>query len=429
MTTTTNSDPTITLRIRRDGTGEVSINGVPTAIHAPAVAEARAQGIAQLRDLAEQRGTSLRFRSYDPEGEWDLVIDPDGRIREAPDTATAIPEPSTKTAAARRSHSDEAAPVAPTAAPARAYDSTYVVDTIVPITAIGRATRGWRARLGLGPSRQERAERADREAACQAFGRPVTIMVADPRGGSGKTTLSILLSGAFGTARGGGVIALENHELRGTMHLRTAAVHRNITMRDVLANDQLRLDTIRAGDLAGYVRHQTAGQYDVLVSATRSDRAIRRDEFLTVHTLLARFYQVIIVDTANNEDAENWQAAAEQADALVVPIKWRNDYSVPAIEMLEELENSGDPRLVDLVRNAVVVASHNFGDVDQRCRAQLRPFFQQRTKALIEIAPDRHIAEGNVIRHDQLMPATRRQAERVAAEVARAVSARIRTEG
>ena len=171
-------------------------------------------------------------------------------------------------------------------------------------------------------------------------------MVADPRGGSGKTTTSLLLAGAFGTARGGGVLALENHELRGTMHLRTGAVVGASNIRDLIQaqrDTRAGQDMVRLGDLSGFVRHQVAGQYDVLVSATKSGRALGRDEFDDVHALVSRFYQMIIVDTANNESAENWQAAIEVADALVVPVKWRNDYSVPAIEMLEELQHSAEP--------------------------------------------------------------------------------------
>lgn len=251
----------------------------------------------------------------------------------------------------------------------------------------------------------------------------MTIVVADPRGGSGKTTTSILLAGAFGNARGGGVLVLENHELRGTMHIRTDAQSKDRTIRHLLqarreaAADQV----VRLGDLGAYVRHQISGQYDVLVSATKGDRALGRDEFEEVHDLGARFYELIIVDTANNESAENWQAAIGRADSLVVPLKWRNDYSLPAIEMLEELEAAGDPRQQSLVRRAVVVASHNHGDLDPRCRQHLRPYFTERTQAVIEIGPDDHIAEGNVIQHDQLAPATRRQAERLAAEVSKAI--------
>ena len=302
------------------------------------------------------------------------------------------------------------------------------MDRIVPVTRIPKATRGWRALLGLGPSKRERAERADREAACQTFGRPVTVVVADPRGGSGKTTTSILLAGAFGNARGGGVLVLENHELRGTMHLRTHAQGKDRTIRDLLGAQNYRGpsgEVVRIGELSAYARHQVAGQFDVMVSETKRDRALTREEFESVHDLGSRFYSVIIVDTANDESAENWRAAVQRADALVVPLKWRNDYSLPAIEMLEELQGSGDPRLQDLVRRTVVVASHNHGDLDARCQQHLKPYFLERTKAVIEITPDPHIAEGNVIEHDQLSAATRRQAERLAAEVARAIRASV----
>ena len=110
--------------------------------------------------------------------------------------------------------------------------------SIVPVTRVPKSTRGWRGMLGIGPGKKERAERADRDAACQTYGRPVTIVVADPRGGSGKTTTSLLLAGAFGTARGGGVLALENHELRGTMHLRTGAPVGATNIRDLISAQQ-----------------------------------------------------------------------------------------------------------------------------------------------------------------------------------------------
>ena len=435
--TATTDEPTVTLRLWADGTGEVIVEGVAAPIAAGALQAARAQGLAQVRQLAARSGEPVRFVSYDPEGRWHLVMSPDGEVTEDDGTlaaAAAAPEPEPRTEivpqpAARneksrgrgaRTETRSAVPAEP-----REYDSEYVMGSIVPVTRVPKSTRGWRGLLGIGPGRRERAERADRAAACQSYGRPVTIVVADPRGGSGKTTTSLLLAGAFGTARGGGVLALENHELRGTMHLRTGAPPGANTIRDLIRaqRDIGGQNMVRLGDLSGFVRHQVAGQYDVLVSATKSGRALGRDEFDDVHALVSRFYQVIIVDTANNESAENWRAAIEAADALVVPVKWRNDYSVPAIEMLEELQHSADPRAISLVKRAVVVASHGQGEVDSRCRQHLMPYFAERTRAVIEIAPDRHIAEGNVIQHDQLSPATRRQAERVAAEVGHAIRA------
>ena len=450
MTATTN-EPAVTLRLWADGTGEVIVEGVAAQISAGALRAARAEGLAQVQQLAARVGQPVRFVSYDPEGRWQLVMAPDGQVSEdngtyaSPSVTTedetaqdesAEPEAETAQGAAPqlpvlagRSSAEQVLerPASEPAARQRPYDSEFVMGSIVPVTRVPKSTRGWRGMLGIGPGAKERAERADRAAACQAYGRPVTIVVADPRGGSGKTTTSLLLAGAFGTARGGGVLALENHELRGTMHLRTGAPVGATNIRDLIRaqqeNSGIAQAMVRVGDLSGFVRHQVAGQYDVLVSATKSGRSLKREEFEDVHALVSRFYQMIIVDTANNESAENWKAAIDKADALVVPVKWRNDYSVPAIEMLEELENSGDDRVVGLVRRAVVVASHGQGDVDTRCRQHLMPYFNERTRAVIEIDPDPHIAEGNVIQHDQLSPATRRKAERVAAEVANAIRA------
>ena len=459
--TTTTDDPAVTLRLWADGTGEVIVEGIAAPIAAGALGAARAQGLAQVQQLAARTGEPVRFVSYDPEGRWQLVMAPDGSVTEDDGkalqrpAAPAAPPTANGSAKAARSKAAKAPPQParetewltpadwptqvgwpeeteppkqperPKPAGPRPYDSEYVMGSIVPVTRVPKSTHGWRGLLGIGPSQRERAKRADRAAACQSYGRPVTIVVADPRGGSGKTTTSLLLAGAFGTARGGGVLALENHELRGTMHLRTSAQADATNIRDLIRNQRDLVsgghEILRLGDLSGFVRHQVAGQYDVLVSATKSGRALARDEFEDVHALVSRFYQIIIVDTANNESAENWRAAIEVADALVVPVKWRNDYSVPAIEMLEELQHAADPRTVKLVRGAVVVASHGQGDVDSRCRKHLMPYFVERTRAVIEINPDSHIAEGNVIQHDQLAPATRRQAERVAAEVAHAI--------
>jgi cellulose biosynthesis protein BcsQ len=420
MMTTSSDDSQILVDLQRDGTGQLVVDGQRRPIKAASLAEAREVALRQVQRIADERGAEVRFLTTDPDGAWSLLMNPHGEVSEDVSEGTRTthrpfpPAVSDETPSATRTDTSGT------------YDSSYVLDVIMPATRTPRATHGWRSMLGLGPSKSELAERADRAAICTPFGRPVTIVVADPRGGSGKTTCSLLLAGAFGTARGGGVLALENHELRGTMHLRTDASGSSSTIRALLAaqqHDEIAADTVRLGDLGRFVRHQVSGQYDVLVSATKKGRALRGDEFDKVHELVSRMYWVIIVDTANNESAENWQAAIAKADALLVPVKWRNDYSLPAIEMLEELETSG-PVGADLVARAVVVASHGQGDSDPRCRAQLKPYFEARTQAVIEIPPDPHIAEGNAIQHEQLTPVTRRQSMRMAAEVAKAISTR-----
>ena len=54
----------------------------------------------------------------------------------------------------------------------------------------------------------------------RAFDGPRTIAFLNPKGGAAKTT-SVLVAGyTFGTVRGGGVVAWDNNETRGTLGIR-----------------------------------------------------------------------------------------------------------------------------------------------------------------------------------------------------------------
>ena len=70
--------------------------------------------------------------------------------------------------------------------------------------------------------------------------------------------------------------------------------------------------------------------------------------------MVSRFYKLIVVDTGNNVRAENWQAAIDATDQLVVTMSARNDSAETAARMLDHLEQNGRQRLV---RQAVTVVS------------------------------------------------------------------------
>ena len=70
--------------------------------------------------------------------------------------------------------------------------------------------------------------------------------------------------------------------------------------------------------------------------------------------MVSRFYKLIFVDTGNNVRAENWQAAIDATDQLVVTMSARNDSAETAARMLDHLEQTGRHRLV---RQAVTVVS------------------------------------------------------------------------
>ncbi len=62
------------------------------------------------------------------------------------------------------------------------------------------------------------------------FDGPRTIAFINPKGGAAKTTGVLAAGLTFGTVRGGGIVAWDNNETRGTLGIRgTRSTHRNTT--------------------------------------------------------------------------------------------------------------------------------------------------------------------------------------------------------
>ncbi|TWD84313.1 MinD-like ATPase involved in chromosome partitioning or flagellar assembly [Kribbella amoyensis] len=315
-------------------------------------------------------------------------------------------------------------------APQPQREVSYRADELIqalPLPREAPAERGMRSMLRMRPGTGERAERIARATAATAFRRPVTITVANPKGGSGKTPTTLLLAGALGQARGGGVVAWDNNELRGNMHLRTHDTNARSTVTDMLqAMPMLTQPDARLGDVAAYLRHQVAGQYDVLTSATTTYAQIEARDFDQIHRLLSRFYKVLVIDTGNNEGSSNWREAMKASDALVIPIKWKSLSCAAAVQMLEELDNQG-PEAQRLIRRAVIAVSNGPGDVNKEVEKQLRPYFESRAAAVVDIPTDQHIAAEGPLDHSALQPATRRAALDLAAKVAEQITNALNT--
>lgn len=282
---------------------------------------------------------------------------------------------------------------------------------------LGPATWGWRGRMGkwsgglIRPkmSAKELSFNEDRQKIQKDFDGPRTIAFINPKGGAAKTT-SVLAAGySFGTVRGGGVVAWDNNETRGTLGIRgTRSTHRNTTRE--LLEDLGRFKDVyqsRIGDLGAFVRSQGDAHFDVLASDERPDvtGVIHAADFKEVHQLLERFYRVILVDTGNNMRAENWLAAAEAADLLVVTSTVREDTGYSGLWMLDALQDAG---YENLKYKTVTVLSDPSDKVDTRLAQDLTQVYEQRTRGVYRVPYDASLVAGSVVPYHRLSPETRR---------------------
>ena len=327
-------------------------------------------------------------------------------------TAQGTPDPDTSDGTSASTEASEA----PATEPRRFMSATDFLDRRDNEMAVGPASWGLQGRVrrwsgGLVQPRmsvRERAYESQRAAIQKDFDGPRTIAFINPKGGAAKTTGVLAAGYTFGTVRGGGVVAWDNNETRGTLGIRgTRSTHRNTT-RELLEDLERFKDVYqsRIGDLGAFVRSQGDAHFDVLASDERPDVTgmIRAEDFNEVHQLLERFYRVILVDTGNNMRAENWLASAEAADLLVVTSTVREDTGYSGLWMLDALQDAG---YRDLKRKTVTVLSDPSAQVDTRLAHDLEQVYEQRTRAVYRVPYDPVLVSGSVVPYAQLSTGTR----------------------
>jgi MinD-like ATPase involved in chromosome partitioning or flagellar assembly len=112
--------------------------------------------------------------------------------------------------------------------------------------------------------------------------------------------------------------------------------------------------------------------------------------------------------------ADNWQAAVDATDQLVVTMSARNDSAETAARLLDHLEQTGRR---ELVRRAVTVVSMPLHRQDADPKA-IESHFEQRCRVVVRVPYDRHLDSGSPVNYNALSAESRRAWLRVAALVA-----------
>ncbi|MEV5765002.1 chromosome partitioning protein [Micromonospora sp. NPDC052213] len=286
-----------------------------------------------------------------------------------------------------------------------------------PVATMGVRAVANRIGLRLPPGRHEQELRRDIEMVRRNFGGLRQVTVVNPKGGAGKTVAILLLAMTFGQKRGGYVLAWDNNETQGTLGMRAQQDFHSRTVRDMLRDlGQFQGAHGRVGDLSQYVRSQGEGMFDVLASdeSATGGEMLTAAAFAEIREVVSRFYKLIFVDTGNNVRAQNWQAAMDATDQLVVTMSARNDSAETAARMLDHLEQSGRQRLV---RQAVTVVSMPPSRKEIDLPA-IQEHFAARTRAVLLAPYERLIDTGEPIRYAALSSATRDAWLKIAASVA-----------
>ncbi len=225
-----------------------------------------------------------------------------------------------------------------------------------------RATTGLRGVLSslgipMKPSAAEVAARQRRAALGEnqttirqaTWTRAVSGLVANPKGGAGKTPTSLCLAGVLASLRGNVVIVEVSDDpgklLFRSEHERTPALGLGELVRDV---DQI----TTAGQLAGYTAPQTTRAHVIGTPGRRAP--LDGDAVGRVVAKLDEFYSIRVMDSGNQYTSSAFVAALKATDVLVIPITAGGDAATDARLLLDELRDMGG-HAADLARSAVVV--------------------------------------------------------------------------
>jgi MinD-like ATPase involved in chromosome partitioning or flagellar assembly len=285
-----------------------------------------------------------------------------------------------------------------------------------------RGFRGFLTRIGIrvGPSESERAERADERAVSQHWPGPRTISMVNGKGGAGKTPSTVLLAAVFAQFGGAGVVTWDNNQTRGTLGWRTEQGPHESTLLDLLPQtDRLLGPSAQAADLARYVHHQTRDRFDVLRSkpiAMANEQRIEPQDVDAIHSVLSKYYRMILIDSGNDESDPMWQRMIDLTDQLVVATTTRDDHAEAGALLLEALATR-DGRSAYLAQQAVVVVSQ----ADQKEPAseleKVADGYRSLARAVVTIPFDPAMVDGH-LRYGALRTDTRRAWLAAAAAVA-----------
>jgi MinD-like ATPase involved in chromosome partitioning or flagellar assembly len=458
--------PRITARFRSDSSGEVSIDGVSESFAADSQEQLREAILSRVSRVAVDRGRPVKVTTEDDDGAWLLVVHGNGEIsgeeriptEQAIEQADAFaslfplpPHPATQPNPILPSHlpiqpnptlapHPETRPIpTPPPHPETRPNPALLIDTEpepAPLagrtsflteqrTKSDRARKGWRgfiAKTGLPipASTKERIEREETHAVSQHWAGPRTIAIVNGKGGANKTPTTAMLAAVFARNGGSGVLAWDNNETRGTLGWRTEQGPHDATVQTLLPNtEHLLSPAAQSSDLSHFVHHQTGDKYDVLRSnptMLATQQRISSDDFDSLHSVAAKYFRLIFIDSGNDESAERWLRMIDHTDQLVIATTVLGEHAEAGALLLEALSQR-DEASARLASQAVVIVSQSEKAGAAADARKVAAGFEPLARQAVSVPFDPAI-HGGRLEYAALSPASRRAWLQAAAAVA-----------
>lgn len=297
-----------------------------------------------------------------------------------------------------------AEPIVPLTA-AELFDSTGTSDVAKS------GIRGLIAKTGLkvpaGRRELERKAAADRLRQDETtirqatFPRAMGVLVANRKGGAGKTPTSIILGGILASIRGGSVAVLEVSDDPGTLNLRSEGTPAR-GLEQLIAD----VDTIRtAGQLASYTAPQTS--FASVIGTVHRRRQLMGVDVARLSAVVDDHYAIRVMDSGNQPSSSAFSGAIATADVLVIPVLNSADTVLEALDLLDELRAWGG-KAQFLAERAVIIRLID-GRLEQpQLSGRLTGLLEaQHVAAIYEIPYDQHIAERGPITVGALATSTK----------------------
>lgn len=290
--------------------------------------------------------------------------------------------------------------------------------------------RGWLNSLGfkLAPGAREQqlidaadTFRQDQTIIRQAtWTRAVSILVANKKGGAGKTPTALLIGGVLAAARGGSVCVLEVSDDPGALTFR-AEGSPTIGLGELVGDvDQIS----SAGQLAGYTAPQTS--FASVIGTVGRRPQLTRESVVDVSRVIDEYFTIRVMDSGNQPSSTAFDGAAETADALVIPVLNAGDAVLEAVATIDELRARGG-RYATLADNAVVIRLTDGRPEHPEVVARVDQIIESmHVGAVYQVPYDPHIAERGQLTLSRLSPPTQVAFTAAAAGVIQSLKATVR---